>query len=113
MEAARLFSPRRDLVYLSQMATIDLSQSHSLPIADAKAKAEDLAKGMADRLGITWAWSGDTINFEATSGAAKGVKGTVAVAATEVKVAVDLPFMLKMMKGTIEDKIKEKLANLK
>lgn len=94
------------------MATIDIAKSHSLSLEDAKKKAEDLARGMESKLGLTWKWSGDTINFEAPSGAAKGTKGTVAVTSNEVKVAIDLPFMLKMMKGTIEEKVREKLAEI-
>ncbi|MBP9112262.1 MAG: polyhydroxyalkanoic acid system family protein [Polyangiaceae bacterium] len=91
------------------MATIELSKSHTLPIDDAKKKAEDLARGMAEKLGLEWKWAGDAIDFHAASGMAKGVKGQVAVSEKEVKVSVDLPMMLRMMKGTIEDKIKEKL----
>lgn len=94
------------------MATIDIAKSHTLSLEDAKKKAEDLAKGMESKLGISWKWSGDTIAFEAASGAAKGTKGTVAVTDKEVKVAIDLPFMLKMMKGTIEEKVREKLADI-
>ncbi|MFO0666407.1 MAG: polyhydroxyalkanoic acid system family protein [Polyangiaceae bacterium] len=94
------------------MATIDIAKSHTLSLEDAKKKAEDLAKGMETKLGISWKWTGDTIAFEASSGAAKGTKGTVAVTANEVKVAIDLPFMLKMMKGTIEEKVREKLADI-
>ena len=30
----------------------------------------------------------------------------------EVRVAIDLPFMLRVMKGTIEDKVNEKLNGL-
>lgn len=94
------------------MATIDISKAHSLSIDDAKKKAEDLAKGMESKLGLAWKWEGNTIHFNAPSGAAKGTTGTVAVSDKEVRVAVDLPFMLRVMKGTIEDKIKEKLAQL-
>lgn len=92
------------------MATIELSRAHSLSLDDAKKKAEELAKGMESKLGISWQWAGDTIKFEAPSGAAKGTKGEVAVTASAVNVSVDLPFMLRVMKGTIEEKIKEKLA---
>lgn len=91
------------------MATIDITRAHSLNIDDAKKKAEELAKGIADKFGITWKWDGNTIRFDAPSGAAKGTKGEVAVSDKDVKVAIDLPFMLKMMKGTIEQKVKEKL----
>lgn len=94
------------------MATIDLSKSHTLSIDDAKKKAEDLAKGMADKFGISWKWDGNVIRFDAPSGAAKGTKGEVAVTEKDVRVQIDLPFMLKMLKGTIEGKVKEKLDQL-
>jgi putative polyhydroxyalkanoate system protein len=59
-----------------------------------------------------WKWEGDVIVFDAPSGAAKGTKGKVSVANSEVRVEVDLPFMLRMLKGTIESKIEEKLGQL-
>jgi len=92
------------------MATIDISKPHTLSKDDAKKKAEELARSMAEKFGIDWRWEGDTIRFEAASGAAKGTKGEVAVTDATVRVAIDLPFMLKMMKGTIESKVNEKLA---
>ena len=94
------------------MSTIDISRNHSLPIEDAKKKAEELAKGMADKFGIAWKWDGDTIRFDAASGAAKGTKGEVAVTDKTVRVAIDLPFLLRAIKGTIEGKVKEKLDQL-
>ncbi len=94
------------------MATIDITKAHSLSLEDAKKKAEELAKSMADRFGITWKWDGNAIRFDAPSGAAKGTKGEVAVSEKDVRVQIDLPFMLKMMKGTIEGKVKEKLDAL-
>ncbi len=92
------------------MATIDITRNHTLSIDDAKKKAEELAKSMADRFGIDWKWAGNTISFDAPSGAAKGTKGEVTVNEKNVRVAIDLPFMLRVMKGTIEEKINEKLA---
>ena len=94
------------------MATIDISRGHTLPLDDAKKRAEDIAKGMETKLGIQWKWEGNTILFEAPSGAAKGTKGELKVTDKEVRVAIDLPFMLRVMKGTIEDKVKEKLDQL-
>ncbi len=94
------------------MATIDITKAHTLSLEDAKKKAEELAKSMADRFGINWKWDGNAIRFDAPSGAAKGTKGEVAVTEKDVRVQIDLPFMLKMMKGTIEDKVKEKLNSL-
>lgn len=94
------------------MATIDITRSHTLPIDDAKKKAEELAKGMSERFGIDWKWDGNTIRFDAPSGAAKGTKGEVSVSEKSVRVAIDLPFMLRVMKGTIEGKVNEKLDAL-
>ena len=94
------------------MATIDITKAHKLPLDEAKSKAEELAKGMEQKFGITWRWDGNTIRFDASSGAAKGTKGEVAVTDSNVRVAIDLPFMLRVMKGTIEDKVNEKLNAL-
>jgi putative polyhydroxyalkanoate system protein len=94
------------------MATIDISRSHALPLEEAKKRAEELAKGMETKLGLVWKWVGDTIDFHAPSGAAKGAKGTVSVSASAVRVEIDLPFMLKMMKGTIESKVNDRLQEL-
>jgi putative polyhydroxyalkanoate system protein len=94
------------------MATIDITRNHTLPIEDAKQKAEELAKGMAEKFGIAWKWEGSSIRFDAPSGVAKGTKGEVSVTDKSVRVAIDLPFMLKMLKGKIEDKVKEKLDAL-
>ncbi len=94
------------------MATIEISRSHKLPKDEARKKAEELAKSMETKLGLTWSWDGDRIRFQAPSGAAKGTKGDVHVTGETVKVTVDLPFMLRVMKGTIENKIHEKLDQL-
>lgn len=94
------------------MATIDIKRSHTLGLDTAKAKAEELAKGLEQKIGIQWRWQGDDIAFEAPGGVAKGAKGTVKVDATNIHVAIDLPFLLKAMKGTVETKVNEKLDAL-
>ena len=71
------------------MATIDITRNHTLPIQDAKLKAEELAKGMAEKFGIDWKWDGNTIKFDAPSGTAKGTKGEVSVTEKSVRVAID------------------------
>ena len=94
------------------MATIDISKAHSLPLEEAKKKAEELAKGMQSRLGLDYTWQGDTIHFNAPGGTAKGTKGEVAVTDKTVRVTVDLPFLLRVMKGTIEEKINDQLKKI-
>ena len=92
------------------MSTIDVKRSHTLSKDVARTRAEELAKSMEQKFNLVWKWDGDTIKFDAPSGAAKGTKGTVSVTNDEVRVQIDLPFLLRVMKGTIESKINEKLG---
>jgi putative polyhydroxyalkanoate system protein len=94
------------------MATIDITRAHSLPKDEAKKRAEDLAKSLESKLDLKWRWEGDSIRFDAPSGVAKGTKGEVAVSDKDVRVTIDLPFLLKVMKGTVESKVNEKLQAL-
>jgi putative polyhydroxyalkanoate system protein len=91
------------------MATIDIRRNHNLGLETAKKKAEILANGMKDKLGIEWRWDGDNIKFDAKSGMAKGANGTVTCAAESIRVEIDLPFLLRPMKGTVESKVNDKL----
>ncbi len=94
------------------MATIDIRRSHTLEKDEAKKRAEELAKSMEQKLGIRWRWEGDRIRFDAPSGAAKGATGAVSVEPTQVRVEIDLPFLLRAVKGMVEGKINEKLDAL-
>ena len=86
------------------MATIDITRAHALAKDEARKKAEELAKSLESKLGISWKWNGDSLEFSAPSGAAKGTKGDVTVTDGNVRVRVDLPMLLRMLKGTIETK---------
>lgn len=94
------------------MATIDIRRSHTLTMDVVRLRAEELAKDMATKLGIRWHWEGDSIKFDAPSGMAKGASGAVIVDGSTVRVEVDLPFLLRAVKGTVETKINGKLDNL-
>jgi putative polyhydroxyalkanoate system protein len=94
------------------MATIDIRRAHTLDKEEAKRRAEALAKGLEDKLGIRWHWEGDRIAFDAPSGMAKGASGKVHVDPRDVRVEVDLPFLLRAVKGTVESKINQKLDDL-
>lgn len=94
------------------MATIDISRSHTLDKEEAKRRAEELAKSLEEKMGIRWRWEGDRIKFDAPSGAAKGATGTVSVDPSAVRVEVDLPFLLRPVKGMVESKITDKLDKL-
>jgi putative polyhydroxyalkanoate system protein len=91
------------------MATIDITRTHALPKEEAKKRAEEFARTMEAKFSLQWRWVGDAIRFDAPSGAAKGTKGEVAVTDKDVRVQIDLPFLLRVMRGTIESKVNEKL----
>ncbi len=94
------------------MSTIDVRRAHALPKEEAKKRAEDLANSMKAKFELEWSWQGDRISFDAPRGAAKGTKGSVEVGDKEVRVQIDLPFLLRMLKGTIESKVNDKLNQL-
>jgi putative polyhydroxyalkanoate system protein len=94
------------------MATIDVRRTHALPKEEARKRAEDLAKSMQQRFDLDWRWEGDRIVFDAPRGAAKGTRGSVDVGDSHVRVQIDLPFLLRMLKGTVESKVNEKLNQL-
>jgi len=91
------------------MATIDIQRAHTLSKDEARKRAEALATAMKEKLGLAWSWQGDQILFEAPSGPAKGTKGTVDVSDKLVRVQIDLPFILRVLKGKVESKVNEKL----
>ena len=94
------------------MATIEQHKAHTLGKEGARKKAEEIADQLKAKLNMEWAWTGDTINFAAKSGAAKGTKGTVDVTDSDITVKIDLPLMLRMLKGMVEGKVKEKLDTI-
>ena len=94
------------------MSTIDVRRGHALPKEEARKRAEQLATSMQQRFELDWRWDGDRIVFDAPRGAAKGTKGSVDVGDKEVRVQIDLPFLLRMLKGTVENKVNEKLNAL-
>ncbi|MFP6687021.1 MAG: polyhydroxyalkanoic acid system family protein [Polyangiaceae bacterium] len=94
------------------MASIDINRSHSLGLDEAKARAEQLAQNLKSKMGLAYSWDADCIRFKGDTGPAKGVKGTVSVSASTIRVEIDLPFLMKAMKGPIASKVNAKLDHL-
>jgi putative polyhydroxyalkanoate system protein len=94
------------------MSTIDVRCEHALPKEEARKRAEELAQSMKQRFDLEWHWQGDRILFEAPRGAAKGTRGSVDVSEKEVRVQIDLPLFLRVMKTKVESKVHEKLAKV-
>lgn len=85
------------------MATIDISRSHTLGKEEAKKRADQVLERMKSSQGIRGVWNGDTFDIQAPA------KGTFAVTETNVRIQIDLPFILRPLKGKIESKINEEL----
>jgi putative polyhydroxyalkanoate system protein len=85
------------------MATIDISRTHTLGKEEAKNRANTILEKMKSSAGIKGTWSGDTFNIESPA------KGTFKVSDNLVRIELDLPLMMRPLKGTIESKINSEL----
>jgi len=94
------------------MATIDVHRAHVLPKTDARRLAEDLVRSMKHAADFDLRWEGDRLVFNAARGLTKGTQGTIDVTDDDVRVQIDLPLLLRVAKGPMEAKVKEKLARL-
>jgi putative polyhydroxyalkanoate system protein len=83
------------------MADINIARKHSLGKDEAKKRANDMLDKMKDKVGIKGTWAGDVFNVT------DPVKGTFTVSESEIKCELNLSFMMKAMKGMIEQKINE------
>ena len=86
------------------MATIDVRRNHTLGLPAAREAAERIAEKLRDKLEVRYRWEGDDLRFERT-----GANGRIHVTATEVRVEIDLAFLLKPMKGKVESKVHQYL----
>lgn len=86
------------------MATIDISKSHTLGKETAKTRASALLDKLAESYGIKGTWNGDNFKIE------KPVTGNCAVTDTVVRIEIDLPLMMRPMKGKIETRVNDELA---
>jgi putative polyhydroxyalkanoate system protein len=94
------------------MATIDIRRSHQLEPGTLRERAEGLARELESKLGIVWRWEGDAIRFDAPGGKAKGTQGAVRVSPSEVRVEIDLPLLLRPLKGMVSGKVHTRLDEL-
>jgi putative polyhydroxyalkanoate system protein len=78
------------------MSEIKVVESHSLPIAKAKAVVQKLADELAAEYGLSSEWHGNTLKFHHS-----GADGKVQVTDSEIRLAVTLGFLLTPLKGKI------------
>lgn len=89
------------------MAVIDIVRRHSLDHDHAIDVANRLAQRMAAEYHLKYEWRGDTLHCHRT-----GVTGQVSVRPTEIRVHLQLGFLLRPLKGRIEREIEEQLAEI-
>lgn len=94
------------------MATIEVRRATDISKAEAKRRAESLARKMEARLGIDWRWKGDLMLFDANRGAVRGMRGSVSVDGSSVRVALDLPQGMRVYKCHVEDRLVDELRRL-
>ena len=89
------------------MSDIKLVKRHSLPIAKAKALVQKAADRLAAEYELSSEWHGDTLHFHRS-----GVDGEMYVTDSEIRLHIDLGFLLKPLKGKLVDHIERNLDRL-
>lgn len=86
------------------MADIDITHNHSIGKEAAKQKADGILQSLGSQYGIKGAWSGDVFNIN------KPVEGKFTVTDTSVRVELTLGFMMRAIKGKIEQEVRGHLT---
>lgn len=86
------------------MPGIDIRHQHSMPLPKARKAVEEVAKKLAQRFDVEYAWDGDTLNFNRS-----GVDGRIALEPKQLHVTAQLGFLLSALKGPIEAEIRRVL----
>jgi len=89
------------------MPDIDIRRAHNLGLKAARAAADKMADHLGRKFGLQGGWSGNVLSFERP-----GVTGSLAVDDKDVRLTVNLGFLLKAMRGSIEGAVNEELDKL-
>ena len=89
------------------MSKITIKRRHGLDHKKAKSAAEKIARDLKSRFDLDYAWDGDHIAFERP-----GLSGTLQVGKAELRLDVELSFLLTPLKGPIEQAIHRELDAL-
>jgi putative polyhydroxyalkanoate system protein len=91
------------------MATIEIRRSHAMKVEELKKKIDELSGSLEAKYAVKGRWAGDTLMILEGSGMAGGVKGKIVIESAAVSVDIDLPLLLRAMKGAIESSVARKL----
>ncbi|MBX9755934.1 MAG: polyhydroxyalkanoic acid system family protein [Pseudomonadaceae bacterium] len=86
------------------MAKIKIERPHSLGLAGARAKAEQLAERLASEYDVRYRWVGNSLEFKRS-----GADGLIAVTEDQVRVELNLGLLLSAMGGSIKREIEKTL----
>jgi putative polyhydroxyalkanoate system protein len=89
------------------MADIDIRRAHHFGHAAAHKAAQQMADHLGRKFGLAGDWDGDVLRFQRP-----GVTGSLTVGADDIHLSVTLGFLLKAMKGSIEQAIHHELDAL-
>ena len=89
------------------MPDIEIRRAHGMNPADARAAADRMADRLGKKFGLKGDWDGNTMRFQGT-----GVTGTLTVSPKDLHIAATLGFLLKAMKGSIEQAVTRELDQL-
>lgn len=89
------------------MPNISIKRRHKLDAKDARAVAQAIARDLNKRYGLICQWDGDEVAFDGV-----GVSGCMQVGKSQIKLDVQLSFLLAPLKGTIEREINKELDTL-
>jgi putative polyhydroxyalkanoate system protein len=89
------------------MPSIAIKRRHKLDPKKARAVAQRIARDLNKRYGLICQWDGDNVAFDGV-----GVSGSMQVGKTQIKLDVQLSFLLTPLKGTIEREINKELDTL-
>lgn len=86
------------------MPDIAIKRSHHLGLKGAKTAADKMAEKLGEKFGLAGEWEGNHLSFSRP-----GVSGTLGITETTMTLEVTLGFLLKAMKGPIENAVNEQL----
>ena len=89
------------------MADIDIKLAHNLGLKAARVAADKMAEHLGRKFGLEGDWKGNVLEFERP-----GVTGSLAVDDKDLRLTVNLGFLLKAMRGSIEGAVQEELDKL-
>jgi len=89
------------------MPNISIRRRHSLDHKKAKAAAQKIARDLDQRFDLAHEWNGDEVSFERP-----GLSGSMHVGKNEIRLDVELSFLLLPLKGPIEQAIHKELDAL-